>query len=151
MLRLMGDLLRLIWGFVIGLFRSRASLETEILTLRHQLNVLRRKAPKRLAFSNFDRFVFASLYRITSDVLNALVIVKPETVIRWHRAGFRLFWRWKSRTRGGRPKGIMTLFTAQFSPGGSGPWAFVTGPLPLAHPGRMACGTADWLAPAGMS
>ena len=103
MLALMGDILKLIWWAVIGLFRSRASLEAEILTLRHQLNVLRRKAPKRLAFSNFDRLVFTSLYRIAPGVLDALVIVKPETVIRWHRAGFRLFWRWKSRTRGGRP------------------------------------------------
>jgi hypothetical protein len=67
-------------------------------------HVLRRKAPKRLAFSSFDRLFFASLYRIAPGVVNALVIVKPETVIRWHRAGFRLFWRWKSRHRGGRPK-----------------------------------------------
>jgi hypothetical protein len=86
-----------------SLFTSPWDLEAEILTLRHQLNVLRRKAPKRLAFSNFDRLVFTSLYRIAPGVLDALVIVKPETVIRWHRAGFRLFWRWKSRTRGGRP------------------------------------------------
>src|SRR5262245_48651648 len=104
MLRLMGDLLKLIWCFVIGLFRSRDALEAEIVALRHQLNVLRRKAPKRLVFSNFVRFIFASLYRTAPDVLNALVIVKPETVIRWHRAGFRLFWRWKSRSRVGRPK-----------------------------------------------
>jgi hypothetical protein len=67
-------------------------------------NVLRRKAPKRFVFSDFDRLVFASLYRLAPSILNALVIVKPETVIRWHRAGFRLFWRWKSRARGGRPK-----------------------------------------------
>ena len=100
----MGDLLKLIWCFVIGLFRSRAALEAEIVALRHQLNVLRRKAPNRLVFSNFDRLVFASLYRLVPDVLNALVIVKPETVIRWHRAGFRLFWRWKSHSRVGRPK-----------------------------------------------
>jgi len=86
-----------------SLSTSPWDLEVEILTLRHQLNVLRRKAPKRLAFSNFDRLVFTSLYRIAPGVLDALVIVKPETVIRWHRAGFRLFWRWKSRTRGGRP------------------------------------------------
>src|SRR6202022_2792337 len=86
-----------------SLFTSPWDLEAEILTLRHQLNVLRRKAPKRLAFSNFDRLVFTSRYRIAPGVLDALVIVKPETVIRWHRAGFRLFWRWKSRTRGGRP------------------------------------------------
>jgi hypothetical protein len=104
MLAPMGDILKLVWWAVIGLFRSRASLEAEILTLRQQLNVLQRKAPKRVAFSTFDRLVFASLYWIAPGVVNALVIVKPETVIRWHRAGFRLFWRWKSRHRGGRPK-----------------------------------------------
>ena len=94
MLRLMGDMLKLIWWVVIGLFRSRASLEPESTALRHQLTVLRRKSTKRLAFSNFDRLIFAGLYRIAPNVLNALV--KPKTVIRWHRAGFRLFWRWRS-------------------------------------------------------
>jgi hypothetical protein len=74
------------------------------LTLRHQLNVLRKNSQRRFAFSNFDHLVFATLYRITPGALNALVIVKPATVIRWHRAGFRLFWRWNSRFRGGRPK-----------------------------------------------
>ena len=73
MLRLMRDMLKLIWWVVIGLFRSRASLEAEIVALRHQLNVLRRKSPKRLAFSNFDRLIFAGLYRIAPNVLNALV------------------------------------------------------------------------------
>jgi hypothetical protein len=82
----MGNMLKLIWWAVIGLFRSRSSLEAEILTLRHQLIVLRRKSPKRLAFSNFDRLVFAGLYWIAPGVVNALVIVEPETVIRWHRA-----------------------------------------------------------------
>ena len=104
MLRLMGDLLKLIWWGVVGLFGLRASLEVENVALRHQLNVLRRKSSKRLALSNFDRLIFAGLYRIAPNVLNALVIVKPETVIRWHRAGFRLFWKWKSRSRSGRPK-----------------------------------------------
>jgi hypothetical protein len=79
-------------------------LEAEIVALCHQLNALRRKAPKRIVFSNLDRFIFESLYRLIPGILNSLVIVKPETVIRWHRAGFRLFWRWKSRSRGGRPK-----------------------------------------------
>ena len=74
------------------------------MALPHQLNVLRRKSTKRFAFSNFDRLIFAGLYRIAPNVLNALVIVKPESVIGWHRAGFRLFWRWKSRSCGGRPK-----------------------------------------------
>jgi hypothetical protein len=100
----MADMLKLIWWAVVGLFRSRASLEAENLTPRHQLNVLQRKSPKRAAFSNFDRLVFAILYRIAPRILDALAIVEPDTVIRWHRAGFRLFWRWKSRRRGGRPR-----------------------------------------------
>ena len=97
----MGDLLKLIWWLVARFSRSRALLEAGIVALRHQLYVLRRKAPKRLVFSNIDRLVFACLYRIAPDIRNTLMIVKPDTVIRWHRAGFRLFWRWKSRSRGG--------------------------------------------------
>ena len=65
----MGDMLKLVWWAVVGLFRSRASLQAEILTLRHQLNVLRRKSPKRLTFSNLDRLVFASLYRFAPWVM----------------------------------------------------------------------------------
>jgi hypothetical protein len=66
---------------LIGLFRSIVSLEAEIQSLRHQLNVLRRKSPKRLAFRNFDRPVFTGLYGLAPRVANALVIVNPETVI----------------------------------------------------------------------
>src|SRR6478735_9500498 len=100
----MKDVCSLIWLALIGLFRSRASLQAEILTLRHQLNVLRRKSPQRLTFTSIDRLVFAGLYRLAPGVLDALKIVRPETVIGWHRAGFRAYWRWKSRPRGGRPK-----------------------------------------------
>src|ERR1700720_1444246 len=100
----MSDLCKLIWCALIGPFRLRAALQAEILVLRHQLNVLRRKSPKRLAFSNVDRLVFAGLYRVAPGVLDALKILKPQTVIRWHRDGFRAYWRWKSRPRGGRPK-----------------------------------------------
>src|SRR6202140_196441 len=99
----MRDVCSLIWLALIGLFRSRASLQVEILTLRHQLNVLRRKSPQRLTFTSIDRLVFAGLYRLAPGVLDALKIVRPETVIRWHRAGFRAYWRWKSRPCGGRP------------------------------------------------
>jgi transposase InsO family protein len=99
----MADLCKLIWYAFAGLFRSRASLEAEILVLRHQLNVLRRKLPRRLIFSGFDKVVFAGLYALVPSILDALKIVKPDTVIRWHRAGFRAYWRWKSRCRGGRP------------------------------------------------
>jgi len=93
----------LVWLALVGLFRSRASLEAEILILRHQLNIQRRQSPKRLNFSTLDRLIFAGLYRLAPSVLGALAILKPETVIRWHRAGFRSYWRWKSRHRGGRP------------------------------------------------
>src|SRR3981189_2885288 len=94
----------LIWLALIGLFRSRASLQSEILTLRHQLNVLRRKSPQRLGFASIDRLVFAGLYRLAPGVLDTLKIVKPETVIRWHRAGFRTYWGWKYTTRHGRDR-----------------------------------------------
>jgi hypothetical protein len=100
----MSDLCRLIWCALIGIFRPRAALQAEILVLRHQLNVLRRKSPRRLAVGNVDRLVFAALYRVAPGVLDALKILKPQTVIRWHRAGFRAYWRWKSRPSGGRPK-----------------------------------------------
>src|SRR5882762_1064668 len=99
----MRDVCSLIWLALVGLFQSRVSLEAEILALRHQLNVLRRKSPQRLTFSSIDRLVLVGLYRLFPRVLDALAIVRPGTVIRWHRAGFRLYWRWKSRPRGGRP------------------------------------------------
>src|SRR5258705_11551298 len=93
----------LIWMALVGLFRSRASLAAEILVLRHQINILRRNSPKGQTFSTADRLIFAGVSRLAPTVLNALAIVKPETVIKWHRAGFRLYWSWKSRRGGGRP------------------------------------------------
>jgi hypothetical protein len=77
----------LIWWTLIGIFRPRAALQAENLVLRHQLNVLRRKSPKRLAFGNVDRLVFTALYRVAPGVLDALKILNPQTVIRWHRLG----------------------------------------------------------------
>jgi transposase InsO family protein len=100
----MRDLLNLIRWMLLGLFRSRTWLEAENLALRHQLNVLHRRSPKRPVFSNFDRLIFVCLYRIAPRILDAVSIVEPETVIRWHRAGFRSLWRWKSRRRAGRPQ-----------------------------------------------
>ncbi len=94
--------IRRIWCALAGVFRSRASLEAEILVLRHQLNILRRRSPKRPVLSNFDRLIFAGLYSIAPKALSALAIVKPETVIRWHRRSFRLYWRWKSKSLSGR-------------------------------------------------
>ena len=100
----MVDVLVLLLSALTPLFRSRVRLEAEILVLRQQINVLRRKSPKRLAFGSFDRMVFVGPYRLVPRTVDALAIVRPETVIRWHRAGFRSFWRWKSRRRGGRPR-----------------------------------------------
>ena len=100
----MWDGCRVIWSLLIGLFRSRATLEAENLVLRQQILVLRRTAPKRLSFNALDRLIFVGLYRLFSDVRSALVVVRPETVVRWHRAGVRAYWRWKSRPRSGRPK-----------------------------------------------
>ena len=84
----MNGLCRLIWCGLIGFFRSRASLEAEILVLRHQLSVLRRKSPRRPSFGSIDRLIFAGLYGLASNVLSALAIVRLETVIHWHRARF---------------------------------------------------------------
>src|SRR3954453_17413034 len=103
------DFLMLLACVLTRLFRSRARLEAEILVLRHQLNILQRKSTERAAFKNIDRLVFAGLYRLVPGVLDALKIHKPETVIRWHRAGFRAYWRWKSRSRGGRPKSLLEV------------------------------------------
>jgi transposase InsO family protein len=97
------DLCRLIFGMVIGLLRSRVALEAEILVLRQQINVLRRTRPRRLPFISVDRLILGGVCRLFPKMYDALAIVRPDTVIRWHRAGFRLYWRWKSRHRCGRP------------------------------------------------
>src|SRR5260221_8258739 len=96
--------LSLVLHVVVSPFRTKARLEAEIILLRHQLNVLRRRVPSDPKLAVADRLVFVWLYRLFPSVLNAVTIVQPETVIRWHRTGFRLYWRWKSRSRGGRPK-----------------------------------------------
>src|ERR1700675_4457791 len=100
----MRDHVKLLVSMVVDLFRSRAALETEILTLRQQINVLRRTALKKQTFSSIDRLIFVCLYRLLPGGRDAPAIVKPETVVKWHRAGFRLYWRWRSKARGGRPK-----------------------------------------------
>src|SRR6516225_8461256 len=90
---------RLLFGMIVDLFRSRAALEAEIVVLRQQLNVLRRACPKKLPFNSIDRLILAGACRLFPIVNNALAIVRPDTVIRWHRAGFRSYWRWKSSPR----------------------------------------------------
>ena len=97
------DLCRLIFGIASDLLRSRVALEAEILVLRQQINVLRRANPKRLRFVTIDRLILGGGCRLFPKMYGALAIVRPETVVRWHRAGFRSYWRWKSKHRCGRP------------------------------------------------
>jgi transposase InsO family protein len=85
-------------------FKPRRRLEAEILVLRHQLNVLQQRAPRRLHLRWADRALFIWLYRRCPRILDAITIVRPETVVRWHRMGFAAYWRWKSRSLGGRPR-----------------------------------------------
>src|SRR5271169_5422157 len=85
-------------------FKSRNRLEAENAALRHQVIVLRRKMKGRVRLTNNDRWFFIQLYRWFPSILNVLTIIRPETLVRWHRAGFRCYWRWKSRFRGGRPQ-----------------------------------------------
>src|SRR5437588_10790488 len=85
-------------------FKSRPQLEAEIVILRHQLNLLQRRAPRRPHLRWVDRALFIWLYRRCPRVLRAITIVRPETVLRWHRMGFAAYWRWKSRSAGGRPR-----------------------------------------------
>jgi hypothetical protein len=97
------DLCKLIFGTAIDLLRSRATLEAEIVVLWQQINVLRRANPNRLPFGSIDRLILGSVCGLFPKVNDALAVARPDTVVRWHRAGFRLYWRWKSRRRCGRP------------------------------------------------
>jgi hypothetical protein len=85
-------------------FKSKLRLEAENAVLRHQLNILSRKLHGRVRLTNHDRWFFIQLYRWFPSILKMLMIVRPETLLRWHRVGFRCYWRWKSRRRGGRPQ-----------------------------------------------
>jgi hypothetical protein len=96
-------LIQLLFAFRSPLTR-RARLEAENLLLRQQLIVLRRKSPTRVRPWNIDRLLLVWLYRLYPSLLDAIIIVQPETVLRWHRRGFRAYWRWKSRHVGGRPR-----------------------------------------------
>ena len=85
-------------------FKSKLRLEAENVVLRHQLNVLRRRLHGRVRLTNNDRWFFIQLYRWFPLILQVLTIIRPETLLRWHRAGFCCYWRWKSRPLGGRPQ-----------------------------------------------
>jgi hypothetical protein len=90
--------------FLADLFKSRSRLEAEILLLRHQLNLALRHAPRRVRPHGSDRALMVWMVRLWPNLIDTIRVVKPETVLRWHRAGFRAYWRWKSRNRVGRPR-----------------------------------------------
>ena len=89
--------------FVANLFRSRRRLEIENLFLRHQLNIAMRRAPHRLRLRMRDRVLLVLMTWLWPSLLGLSRVVQPDTILRWHRAGFRVYWRWKSRGRAGRP------------------------------------------------
>src|SRR5580692_557185 len=100
----MFGLLCFILAVLASPFKSQLRLQAENAVLRHQLIVLRRKLPGRVRLTNNDRWFFIQLYRWFPSILKVLTIIQPETLVRWHRAGFRYYWRWKSRPLGGRPQ-----------------------------------------------
>jgi hypothetical protein len=94
-------------------FKSKIRLEAENAALRHQLVVLRRKLKGRARLTNNDRWFFVQLYRWFPSILPALMIIRPETLVRWHRAGFRRYWRWKSRRRGGELRALIRQMSTE--------------------------------------
>jgi hypothetical protein len=96
--------LQLLGTFVAKLFRSRRRLEVENLFLRHQLSIALRGAPHRRRLRGSDRALLVWMTWLWPSLLDLSRVVQPDTILRWHRAGFRAFWRWKSRGRPGRPR-----------------------------------------------
>jgi len=101
---MMLSILRALGLFVADLFKSRGRLQAENLFLRHQLNIALRRALPRPRLRGSDRALLVWMTRICPSLLDLAQVVKPETILRWHRAGFKAFWRWKSRNRAGRPR-----------------------------------------------
>jgi Integrase core domain len=97
----MVEMLKTLLGALLLLFQSRSRLQ--ILALRQQLIVLRRTAPKRIRLRARDRLLFMLLYRLWPGILDSVAVIQPDTIVRWHRRGFRTLWWWKSRRRLGRP------------------------------------------------
>jgi hypothetical protein len=97
-------LVHLAFTLLLVPFRSKSALEAENAALRQQIIVLRRKLRRRVKLSNADRLFFVWLYRLFPSISPAMLIIRPDTLVRWHRAGFRLYWRWKPRGCVGRPR-----------------------------------------------
>src|SRR5215510_6955780 len=99
-------ILRALGIFIADLFKSRCRLQAENLFLRHQLNVVLQRAPSRLRLRGKDRALLLVITRLWPSLLGMAQVVQPETILRWHRAGFKVFGRWKSRNRQGGRRSI---------------------------------------------
>ena len=97
-------IVRLLAVLIANLFKSRRRLEAEILFLRYQLNIALRQRPTRLPLRSSDRALLVWMIRLWPSLLDMVQVVEPPTILRWHRAGFKTYWRWKSRKRAGRPR-----------------------------------------------
>jgi hypothetical protein len=97
-------LLCFVRAVLVSPFKSKGRLEAENAALRHQVVVLRRMVHRRVRLTNSDRWFFIELYRWFPSILKVITVIHPQTLVRWHRAGFRRYWRWKSRSFGGRPQ-----------------------------------------------
>jgi transposase InsO family protein len=97
-------IIHLLATFIADLFKSPRRLEVENLFLRHQLNVALRRAPQRVRLRACDRALMVWMTRMWPSLLGLSRVVQPDTILRWHRCGFRAYWRWKSRARPGRPR-----------------------------------------------
>ena len=122
-------------------FRSNSQLVAEdAALLRHQVIVLRRKMKGRASLATSDRWFFVQLYRWFPSILDVLAVVQPATLVRWHRAGFRIYWRWKSCSRGGRPlikaelRALIRRMSAE---------KLVSFPPQYRHGGRLKVGSAS--------
>src|SRR5262249_42128883 len=97
-------LLCFVLNVLVSPFKSKSRLEAENAALRHQVAILRRIVHRRVRLTNSDRMFFIQLYRWFPSVLKVITVIRPETLVHWHRAGFRRYWRWKSSSFGGRPR-----------------------------------------------
>src|SRR6266849_6757888 len=140
----MFELISAICSWFVCQFRSRTELALEVVDLRHQLNVLRRQRPGRPRLRSFDRLLWVWLYRLWQRRLKSIALVKPATIVQWHRQGFRLFWRWRSRS--GRPpvnrelrkliREVSRESTASFS---SWAWTLARSRSPSTWSGEVGC------------
>src|SRR5215475_12967204 len=149
----MVGLLFFLLRLLVSPFRPISGLEAENAALRRQLIVLQRQVRGRVQFTNSDRLLFLQLYRWFPSIVQAMTTVRPETLVRWHRAGFRRYWRWKSRNLGGRPRlrrhepgGLALVLAMNDQNGGGGCFGFGANARAVSRCGRFTFDIPSWRA-----